>query len=84
VRDPAGRKRLMSAPRIKIFCSGIFRAPAAGPLSQAFRLAPRRRGGLELEVLGLNIGIDAAVPALKLPAIGRLRCCDPSLLFDRV
>jgi hypothetical protein len=28
--------------------------------------------GLELNVLGLNIGIDAAVPALKLPAIGRL------------
>jgi uncharacterized protein DUF3750 len=28
--------------------------------------------GFELDVLGLNIGIDAAVPALKLPAIGRL------------
>ena len=28
--------------------------------------------GLELNVLGLNIGIDAAVPAVKLPAIGRL------------
>ena len=28
--------------------------------------------GLELNVLGLNIGVDAAVPALKLPAIGRL------------
>jgi Protein of unknown function (DUF3750) len=28
--------------------------------------------GFELNVLGLNIGIDAAVPALKLPAIGRL------------
>ena len=28
--------------------------------------------GLELNILGLNIGIDAAVPALKLPAIGRL------------
>jgi uncharacterized protein DUF3750 len=28
--------------------------------------------GLELNVLGLNIGIDAAVPALKLPALGRL------------
>ena len=40
--------------------------------------------GLEFNVLGLNIGVDAAVPALKLPAIGRLRCCDPSLLFDRV
>jgi hypothetical protein len=64
--------------------SRTVRASAAGPLSQAFRLAPRRRGGLELEVLGLNIGIDAAVPALKLPAIGRLPCCDLSLLFDRV
>jgi hypothetical protein len=28
--------------------------------------------GLELNVLGLNIGVDATVPALKLPAIGRL------------
>jgi hypothetical protein len=28
--------------------------------------------GVELNVLGLNIGVDAAVPALKLPAIGRL------------
>jgi hypothetical protein len=28
--------------------------------------------GFELNVLGLNIGVDAAVPALKLPAIGRL------------
>jgi hypothetical protein len=28
--------------------------------------------GFELNLLGLNIGIDAAVPALKLPAIGRL------------
>ena len=28
--------------------------------------------GLELNILGLNIGIDAAVPALKLPAIGRV------------
>jgi hypothetical protein len=28
--------------------------------------------GVELNVLGLNIGFDAAVPALKLPGIGRL------------
>ena len=28
--------------------------------------------GLELNILGLNIGVDAAVPALKLQAIGRL------------
>jgi hypothetical protein len=28
--------------------------------------------GFELNVLGLNIGVDAAVPALKLPGIGRL------------
>jgi len=28
--------------------------------------------GIELNILGLNIGVDAAVPALKLPAIGRL------------
>jgi hypothetical protein len=28
--------------------------------------------GLELNILGLNIGIDAAVSTLKLPAIGRL------------
>jgi hypothetical protein len=28
--------------------------------------------GFELNILGLSIGIDAAVPALKLPAIGRL------------
>jgi hypothetical protein len=28
--------------------------------------------GLKLKVLGLNIGIDAAVPARKLPVIGRL------------
>ena len=28
--------------------------------------------GFELNVLGLNIGIDAAPPALKLPPIGRL------------
>ncbi len=30
--------------------------------------------GFELNVLGLNIGIDATVPALKLPAIGRVGC----------
>ena len=28
--------------------------------------------GFEVNVLGLNIGVDAAVPALKLPAIGRV------------
>jgi hypothetical protein len=28
--------------------------------------------GFELNILGLNIGIDAAVPALKLPAISRV------------
>ncbi|MFU8856615.1 MAG: DUF3750 domain-containing protein [Deferrisomatales bacterium] len=28
--------------------------------------------GLELNLLGLNLGIDALVPALKLPAVGRL------------
>jgi hypothetical protein len=28
--------------------------------------------GFELNLLGLNLGVDAAVPALKLPAIGRL------------
>jgi hypothetical protein len=28
--------------------------------------------GFELNVLGLSIGVDAAVPALKLPGIGRL------------
>jgi hypothetical protein len=28
--------------------------------------------GIELNVLGLKIGVDAAVPALKLPGIGRL------------
>jgi hypothetical protein len=28
--------------------------------------------GFELNLLGLNIGVDAAAPALKLPAIGRL------------
>jgi hypothetical protein len=28
--------------------------------------------GLELNLLGLNIGLDVAAPALKLPAIGRL------------
>ena len=28
--------------------------------------------GVELNVLGLNLGVDAAVPALKLPGIGRL------------
>jgi hypothetical protein len=28
--------------------------------------------GLEVNVLGLNVVLDAAVPALKLPAIGRL------------
>lgn len=28
--------------------------------------------GFELNLLGLNLGLDAAVPALKLPAIGRL------------
>jgi hypothetical protein len=28
--------------------------------------------GFELNPLGLNIGVDATVPALKLPAIGRL------------
>ena len=28
--------------------------------------------GLELNLLGLNLGVDAAAPALKLPALGRL------------
>ena len=28
--------------------------------------------GLELNLLGLNIGVDVAMPALKLPGIGRL------------
>jgi hypothetical protein len=28
--------------------------------------------GLELNLLGLNVGVDASVPAVKLPAIGRL------------
>jgi hypothetical protein len=28
--------------------------------------------GFELNVLGLNIGVDAVVPALQLPGIGRL------------
>src|SRR5580700_2789374 len=28
--------------------------------------------GLEVNVLGLNVGVDAAAPALKLPAVGRL------------
>jgi len=28
--------------------------------------------GLEVNLLGLNIGVDVAVPALKLPALGRL------------
>jgi hypothetical protein len=28
--------------------------------------------GFELNIMGFNIGVDAAVPALKLPAIGRL------------
>ena len=28
--------------------------------------------GLELNLLGLNIGVDFAAPALKLPALGRL------------
>jgi hypothetical protein len=28
--------------------------------------------GIEVNVLGLNVGLDTAVPALKLPAIGRL------------
>jgi hypothetical protein len=27
---------------------------------------------LELNLLGLNIGVDFAMPALKLPGIGRL------------
>jgi hypothetical protein len=33
---------------------------------------PAVNKGLELNVLGINIGINATVPALKLPAIGRL------------
>jgi hypothetical protein len=28
--------------------------------------------GLELNVLGLDVGVDALAPALKLPAIGRV------------
>ena len=28
--------------------------------------------GFEINLLGLTLGVDAAVPALKLPAIGRL------------
>ena len=35
-----------------------------------FLLAPKE--GFELNLLGLDLGVDVAVPALKLPAIGRL------------
>jgi hypothetical protein len=35
--------------------------------------------GVELNLLGLSIGIDAAAPALKLPAIGRLGIARPAL-----
>ena len=53
---------------------------AAAPSGSGFQVSLYGLGGvllaidegLELNVLGLNIGIDAAVPALKLPAIGRL------------
>jgi hypothetical protein len=30
------------------------------------------RGGLEMNLLGLSLGVDPVRPALKLPALGRL------------
>jgi len=33
---------------------------------------PGSSSPFELNILGFNIGLDAATPALKLPAIGRL------------
>ena len=53
---------------------------AVAPSGSGFQLSLYGLGGIliaakegvELNVLGLNFGIDAAAPALKLPAIGRL------------
>ena len=61
----------------KIFCPGALFA--AAPSGTGFQVSlwsgrcPLAVGdGFEVNLLGLNIGVDAAVPALKLPAIGRL------------
>ncbi len=53
---------------------------AAAPSGSGFQLSLygvvgvliAAKEGFELNLLGLNLGIDAAAPALKLPAIGRL------------
>jgi len=53
---------------------------AAAPSGSGFQLSLygaagiliARQEGIELNLLGLTIGLDAAVPALKLPALGRL------------
>src|SRR5205085_1228908 len=53
---------------------------AAAPSGSGFQLSlyglagilVAAKEGFELNLLGLNIGIDAAAPAVKLPALGRL------------
>ena len=53
---------------------------AAAPSGSGFQLSLygvvgvliAAKEGFELNLLGLNLGIDAAAPAFKLPAIGRL------------
>jgi len=53
---------------------------AAAPSGSGFQLsfyglagiAVALREGLELNLLGLNVGVDFAAPALKLPGLGRI------------
>jgi hypothetical protein len=58
-------------------CGALF---AAAPSGSGFQVSLYGLAGLliavdegfELNLLGLNLGVDAAAPALKLPAIGRV------------
>ena len=69
-RDPLGRQGFLSEGAL------FAKAPSgSGFQVSLYGLAGillAAEEGLEVNVLGLNVGLDAAVPALKLPAIGRL------------
>lgn len=61
---------------------GIFATAPSGSgyqlsLSGIFGLLVAREEGIELNLLGLTLGVDLAAPALKLPGIGRLGVAQP-------
>ena len=78
-RSPTWRSSLPSNAVGKDFLpgGGLF---AAAPSGSGFQLSLYRligvllaaREGLEVNLLGLSLGVDPVRPALKLPALGRL------------